>query len=284
MERRILVTGGAGFVGSNLVTSLLDDGHFVCVMDDFISGFLEKIDPRANMIEADLIKDRTYWWDMLKNIEVIYHLAAQPRIQVSLKKPYANMYNNLLSTLNILEWARKHPCQVIYSGSSSFYGGIYKSPYAFSKHQGEQMCRLYSEVYDLNTVVARFYNVYGPKQIETGEYATVLGIWASQFRKGQPLTVTGDGTQLRDFTHIYDLVAGLKLLLGGQYNADIFEFGKGENFSLNELAKFFDTEIEYIDGREGEYDKTLCDYTKAKTELGWEPRFNVKDYIDSLNL
>ena len=141
---RILVTGGAGFIGSHLTKTLLDDGHHVYVIDNFSTGYKKNVDTRATLIEADLVKNKKIWLEKIEEVEVIYHLAAQPRIQPSLKFPVDTIETNVLSTLYILEFAKDQGSQIIYAGSSSFYGGIYRSPYAFSKYQGEVMMELYN--------------------------------------------------------------------------------------------------------------------------------------------
>ena len=171
--------------------------------------------------------------------DVIFHMAALARIQPSIKEPLRHIKNNFVSTLNVLEQARKHNIPVVYAGSSSFHHGLYSSPYAWSKWSGEELCKLYSTVYDLNTSICRFYNVYGPHQIEDGTYATVLGIFEKQYREGKPLTITADGQQRRDFTHVEDIVDGLVKCSEHEFRAQFFELGSGVNFSLNEVADMF---------------------------------------------
>ncbi|MAH06793.1 nucleoside-diphosphate sugar epimerase [Candidatus Pacearchaeota archaeon] len=280
----ILVTGGAGFIGSNLVKSLLDDGHFVCVIDNFSSGCLENIDPRSNLVELDLVEDKEAWVSALrrKKLDIIFHLAAQARIQPSLTHPVEVLENNLLSTLYLLEYVRGTDIQFIYAGSSSYYGNPLKSPYALSKFQGEEFCRMYSRVYNINIAITRFFNVYGPNQVERGKFATVIGIWERQYRNGEYLTITGGGTQSRDFTHVNDIVAGLKLIIGKQFNAELFEFGSGKSYSLNELAELLNWKIKHIESRPGEYEKTLCKDKNAYDKLGWEAVHNIRDYMKYL--
>jgi UDP-glucose 4-epimerase len=222
----------------------------------------------------------------MENPDVVFHLAALARIQPSIKNPTIAIQNNFDSTLNILEWARKDNIPVVFAGSSSFHHGLWGSPYAWSKHAGEQLCKLYSNVYDLSTIICRFYNVYGPHQLEEGTYATVLGIFEKQYREGKPLTVTGDGQQRRDFTHIEDIVDGLIKCMEAMHGAvdmryagEIFELGRGVNFSIKEIAEMFGTEIEYIPKRPGEYDVTLCDYSKANETLDYNPVKNIDEYI-----
>ncbi len=181
-----------------------------------------------------------------------------------------------ISTFDI---AREFNKQIVYAGSSSFHHGLYGSAYAWSKRTGETLCELYSKVYDLNTSIFRFYNVYGEHQLEDGEYATVLGIFERQKRNGEPLTITGDGEQRRDFTHVDDIVDGLVKAVGKDFRADIFELGSGKNYSINEIADLFEHEKTYIPARNGEYPFTLCDYSKVEKELGWKPKGNLQTYI-----
>ena len=220
--------------------------------------------------------------------DIIFHIAALARIQPSMEDPTTSIQNNFDSTLNILEWARIKNCPVIFAGSSSFHQGLWDSPYAWSKFAGEQLCELYNKVYDLPTTVCRFYNVYGPHQIEGGDYAAVIGIFERQYKNNEPLTITGDGKQRRDFTHVDDIVDGLVKCgdtlvtdRGYQISGQEFELGRGVNFSINEIANMFgkDYPKEYIDARAWEYEMTLCTDDKAKTLLNWNAKINIDDYI-----
>ena len=282
---KCLVTGGAGFVGTNLIKRLLKDGHEVVSIDNYSTGFKENEQEGCEYHNFNL--QHIYDFDsFVKKPDVVFHLAALARIQPSIKDPTTAIQNNFDSTLNILEWARKDNIPVVFAGSSSFHHGLWGSPYAWSKHAGEQLCKLYSNVYDLSTIICRFYNVYGPHQLEEGTYATVLGIFEKQYREGKPLTVTGDGQQRRDFTHIEDIVDGLIKCMEAMHGAvdmryagEIFELGRGVNFSIKEIAEMFGTEIEYIPKRPGEYDVTLCDYSKANETLDYNPVKNIDEYI-----
>ncbi len=286
----ILVTGGAGFVGTNLIKRLLKEGHNVISIDNYSTGYESNHVKGCTYLYGDLSdtcrKDviQRYLVDgPYKNIDVIYHLAALARIQPSLKNPTRTIENNFNSTLNILEYARTNDIQIIYAGSSSMHHGLYGSPYAWSKFGGEELCKLYSSVYDLNTSVCRFYNVYGPHQLKTGTYATVIGIFLDQYEKNKPLTITGDGEQRRDFTHIDDIVDALYKCMGKKFNAEIFELGRGVNHSINELAAMWDGyPTEYISARPGEYPFTLCEDKNAYDKLGWVPTRNLNDYIKSV--
>ena len=271
-----LVTGGAGFVGTNLIKRLLKDGHEVVSFDNYSTGFKENEQDGCRYIETDIIDGFKNW---IKKFDVIFHLGALARIQPSIKNPSETIKNNFDGTLNVLEYARKNNTPVIYAGSSSKHHGLYGSPYAWSKYGGEELCKLYSEVYGLNTTICRFYNVYGPHHIRTGTYATVIGIFENQFLNNEHLTVDGDGEQRRDFTHIDDIVDGLIRCVGKNHKGEIFELGSGINYSINELVEMFGCKKKFIPSRPGEYDVTLCDYSKAKNILGYQPKNNLKNYV-----
>ena len=193
-----------------------------------------------------------------------------------------------MSTLNVMEFARKINVPVVYAGSSSKHHGLYGSPYAWSKFSGEELCKLYSSVYDVSTSICRFYNVYGPYQLEDGPYCTVVGVFQNQYKNGEPLTITSDGEQRRDFTHVDDIVDGLVRVnraihgeVDMRYAGEEFELGRGVNHSINEIADMFgkDYPREYIPARKGEYDRTLCEDKRAHELLDWNPTINLDDYI-----
>ena len=273
---RALVTGGVGFVGTNLIKRLLKDGYEVVSFDNYSTGFRENQLADCTYITLDITESFTDW---VEEFDVIFHLAALARIQPSILHPSETIKNNFDGTLNVLEYARKKNTPVIYAGSSSKHHGLYGSPYAWSKYGGEELCKLYSEVYGLSTSICRFYNVYGPYQIRTGTYATVIGIFENQYLNGEPLTIVGDGEQRRDFTHIDDIVDGIVKCVNKDYKGEIFELGSGKNYSINEVADMFDCETTYIPERPGEYDVTLCDYSKAENLLGYKPTGDLKTYI-----
>ena len=280
---KVLVTGGAGFVGTNLIKRLLKDGHDVVSLDNYSAGKKENHQDGCLYYDYDL--SYNYVRDDGDRYDVIFHLAALARIQPSIKNPYKTIYNNFTSTLNILEYARENGIRFVYAGSSSFHHGLYESPYAWSKFSGEDLCKLYSNVYNLDTAICRFYNVYGPHQVEDGTWATVIGIFEKQYREGQSLTIVGDGEQRRDFTHIDDIVDGLIKCSEQSFKAEIFELGSGKNYSINEVADMFDKYYirEYTPTRKGEYDVTLADYSLAKDVLDWKPTKDLSDYINSIN-
>jgi UDP-glucose 4-epimerase len=279
----MLVTGGAGFVGTNLIKRLLKDGHEVVSVDNYSTGKKENHQDGCQYHDFDLSYGFKYKvFD--DEYDVIFHIAALARIQPSLKNPYKSIFNNFVSSLNVFEYARRNNIKVVYAGSSTFHHGLYSSPYAWSKYSGEELCKLYSSVYDLSTAICRFYNVYGPYQLEDGDYSTVLGIFEKQYREGKPLTITADGEQRRDFTYIDDIVDGLVKCSEHNFKAEFFELGRGVNYSINEIANMFgeDYPREYIPARKGEYDVTLADYSKAKLKLGWEPTGDISSYIKSV--
>jgi UDP-glucose 4-epimerase len=293
----MLVTGGAGFIGTNLIKRLLKDGHEVVSVDNYSTGKKENEQEGCRYWEYDLSSEHTHgiyvdhgsyphWKD--EDYSTIFHIAALARIQTSLKDPLSHITNNFMSTLNVLEYARKINVPVVYAGSSSKHHGLYGSPYAWSKFSGEELCKLYSSVYNVPTSICRFYNVYGTHQLEEGPYCTVVGVFQNQYKDGKPLTITGDGEQRRDFTHVDDIVDGLVRVnramhgeVDMRYAGEEFELGRGVNHSINEVASYFgkDYPKEYIPARDGEYDRTLCEDKKTQELLDWNPTINLDDYI-----
>ena len=292
---KVIVTGGVGFVGTNLIKKLLKDGNEVVSLDNYSTGKKENEQDGCKYIDVDisdsLRRHKAFGLEQykLKKPDLIFHLGALARIQPSLKKPASTITNNFMGTLNVLDYARENNIPVVYAGYSTFHHCFWGSPYAWSKHSGEQLCKLYSTIYDLPTAICRFYNVYGEHQLEDGAYATVVGIFEKQFREGRPLTITGNGEQRRDFTHIEDIVDAL-IRLGwmlesnrsSKVSGQTFELGRGKNFSINELADMFGENYpkQYIPARDGEYDYTLADSSKAKELLNWNPTLDIKDYLN----
>tara|TARA_R100000008_G_C3569963_1_gene161454 strand:+ start:316 stop:1212 length:897 start_codon:yes stop_codon:yes gene_type:complete len=294
---KVIVTGGVGFVGTNLIKRLLSDGNEVVSLDNYSTGNKDNEQDGCKYIDVDisdgLRRHKAFGLEryQLEKPDIIFHMGAVARIQPSLKNPIFTITNNFNSTLNILEWARNQNIPVVYAGSSSMHHGLWGSPYAWSKFGGEQLCELYNKVYDLSVATCRFYNVYGPHQLEDGAYATLIGIFQRLHREGKPLTITGDGKQRRDFTHVDDIVDGLircawvlESNRSHRVSGEVFELGRGENHSINEVAEMFGENYptEYIPARKGEYDVTLADYSKANKLLGWTPSKNLEDYVNQI--
>ena len=275
----IMVTGGAGFVGTNLIKRLLKDGHNVVSLDNYSTGKKENHQEGCVYHECD-IRDVIDFNYFMKDVDIVYHLGALARIQPSFVNPANTLEVGILGTMNILEYAREQGCKVIFAGSSSVHSGKLKNPYTFSKVVADDLCLLYKKHFNVDTKICRFYNVYGPHQLTEGEYCTVVGIFENQYKGGVELTITGDGEQRRDFTHVDDIVEGLILTAqSDNFDLDTIELGRGNNHSINELAKMFGSEYTYIPERPGEARITLCDISEASKNIGYEPKVNIGDYV-----
>ncbi len=249
-KNKILVTGGAGFIGSHVVDALINEGHSVTVIDNLFTGKRSQVNKKAKFIKADICdakKIRPYF----KGVDYVFHLAASLRIQPSIKNPVTTMNDNVMGTLNVLLAARDAKVKrVIYSASSSSYGDQdtlplyeemtphFKSPYALSKYVGEELCRLFSNLYNLETVSLRYFNVYGPRQLSTGAYTAVIGTFVNQLKNGKPMTVVGDGKIERDFTNVFDVVkANLLAAVSNKVSkGEVVNIGTGKNYSINQIA------------------------------------------------
>ena len=289
---KILVTGGAGFIGTNLIKRLISEGHEVWSIDNYDSG------TKDNHVEGAIyhtqdIQRENFWngsilsWLTQMEFDVCFHLAALSRIQPSFQNPLRTYKVNTEATGYIAEWARKNNVKIVYAGSSSRWHDPYQSPYACYKHMGEEILKLYKKVYGCKFETARFYNVYGSGEIVDGDWAAVLGIWRRQVRDGEKITIVGDGEQRRDFTHVSDIVDGLyRIANSDEQHEDAWELGTGVNFSINELyAMFkeqFGVECEYVPDQAGNYRKTLQENKDANERLGWFPTNQLEKYINSL--
>jgi UDP-glucose 4-epimerase len=273
---KILVTGGAGFIGTNLIKKLLNEGHDVVSIDNYNTGLISNHQDGAEYINFDIrnIDSYSYW-----KPDMIYHLAAIARIQPSFEKPYDYFTTNANATFKLAKYCSDNDIPLIYAGSSSHHSGKFKNPYTFSKDIGEEIIELYQTHFNLKASITRFYNVYGPYQLTEGGYTTLIGAWEKLIEQNQPLIIYGTGYKRRDFTHVDDIVNALTLILDKQVWGRIFELGRGKNYSINEIASMFDKPIIHKEDKPGEAQSTLCDYTLAKELLGWEPKLNIEDYI-----
>jgi UDP-glucose 4-epimerase len=274
----VLVTGGAGFVGTNLIKRLLKDGHNVVSIDNYSTGKEENHQEGCQYVKAD-IRDIVSYDTFMENPDVVYHLAALPRIQPSFEYPALTLEVAILGTLNLLEWVKEKKCRMIFAGSSSVHSGKLKNPYTLSKNIADDLCMLYKKHFEVDVSICRFYNVYGPHQLTDGDYCTVVGIFEKQYENGEELTITGDGFQRRDFTHIDDIVDGMILTAECETSWETIELGRGNNHSINELAEMFGCGFTYIPARPGEAKETLCNTLISKRLIGYEPTRNLEDYV-----
>ena len=282
---KILVTGGAGFIGTNLIKRLLKEGHEVVSLDDYETGLQENEVEGATYIMGD-IDSLGYWKG--DGFDLCYHLAALSRIQPSFEDPTECFRINTQGSQVVAEWARHNNVKVVYAGSSSKHHDPYQSPYATTKWLGEEVFKLYKKTYNLDAEICRFYNVYGPHEVIEGDWAAVIGIWRRQVRDGEKITIVGDGEQRRDFTHVVDIVDALyRVGMGDKKHEDAWELGCGVNYSINEMygmfkEKFPQIESLYLPDQPGNYRKTLRENDDTLERLGWEPKDRLKDYILSL--
>jgi UDP-glucose 4-epimerase len=273
----VLITGGAGFIGTNLIKELLTRECTITSIDNYSSGFVSNHQDGVNYIDGDIREIKNY--EDFGNFNVVYHLAAIARIQPSFKQPIDYFETNTNGTLNIVDYCTRFNIPLIYSGSGSHHGGKFKNPYTFSKDIGEEIIKLYQEHFNLKCSIARFYNVYGPYHIKDGEYCTIIGKWEKLYDENKKLTIYGDGSKRRDFTHVNDVVDGLIKIFTKSRFGFIFELGRGKNHSILEIAKMFGGEFEFSENKPGEVLETLCDNSFTKDMLGWEPKINIEDYI-----
>ena len=287
MKNKILVTGGLGFVGFNLVRELLkDEKNDITIIDNLSSNsssWENQLHTKSNRYRIRyIIEDiNNINLEKYKHFEfnVIYHLGALARIQPSFNAVIPYYYSNILGTANVCELARRCNAKKIYAASSSAYAGPMQNPYSFTKYTGEETLKMYSELFNVSCVSARFFNVYGERQPISGDYPTVIGIFETQYKNNQALTIVGTGEQRRDFTHVKDICNGLILLSKNEYKGEIYNLGTGTNYSLNEVAKMFSDNIRYVPKRPGEAKTTLADLSKSK-DIGYVAKINLKDYVN----
>ena len=291
---KYIVTGGAGFIGSNLVDKLIDEGHEVIIFDDLSTGENKNLNPKARFIEVDISKsyfnEYKKWFE---GVDTVFHLAALARVQESIENPIKYHNTNVNGMLNVLNLCVE--CSVkrfVFSSSSSVYGDSEHlptleesslnpmSPYALHKFIGEQYCILYSKLYDLETVSLRYFNAYGERQPTKGAYCLVMGIFARQRLEGKPMTIRGDGEQRRDFTYVGDVVeANIQMAFyEGKLRGVVLNVGSGTNHSVNQVADMIGGDrinVEpVIEPRE-----TLADIRQIMECFDWQPTMKLENWI-----
>ncbi|MES2223967.1 MAG: NAD-dependent epimerase/dehydratase family protein [Patescibacteria group bacterium] len=293
--KKYLVTGGAGFIGSNAVDALLNEGHEVHVIDNLSGGSESNINPKAIFHKAD-IRNLEEIKPLFVGIDGVFHFAALPRVQYSIEHPIETNEVNINGTQNVLIAAQLAGVKrVVYSASSSAYGDQPimplqetmlprpLSPYGMQKYVGEHICRIWSAIYGIETVSLRYFNVYGPRQSSEGAYALVIARFLKQQKDGLKMTITGDGLQTRDFTHVRDVVRANMLAMESDKvgKGEVVNIGAGNNKSVLEIAKLIGGEYEFIPARI-EPKNTLADNSKARELLGWIPQENFEKGVEEL--
>ena len=293
---KALVTGGAGFIGSNLVDKLIEMDHEVVVIDNQSAECNEQFywNSKANNHRLDICNYESTR-SLYDGIDFVFHLAAESRLQPAILNPIEAVTKNVVGTCTVLQCAREAGVKsVIYSSTSSAYGlnkypnyetdpNDCLNPYSVSKVAGEELCKMYTNLYGLRTIIFRYFNVYGERSPTTGQYAPVIGIFLRQKNDNQPLTIVGDGSQKRDFVHVHDVTNANILAeltnIPDEYYGQVYNIGSGENISILEIAKIISDNYVHVPSRDGEAKTTLSCIDKAKNIFGWEPKFNVKDWI-----
>jgi UDP-glucose 4-epimerase len=280
-KKKILVTGGAGFVGSHLCEKLSKDkSNEVYSLDNYFTGSLDNHVKNVTYIEgltSDISK-------LIKfNPDMVYHLGEYSRVEQSFEDLEKVWRFNKDGMFAVLEFVRKAGCKILYAGSSTKFGdgglGRSASPYAWTKASNTELVENYGAWFNVPYAITYFYNVYGPREIQTGKYATLIALFKDKMKKNKPLTIVSPGTQKRNFTHVNDIVQGL-ILVGEKGFGDEFGIGSSESYSVKEIAEFYDGNIEMIPERRGNRmtAKLVTDKTKS---LGWSPNHTIKEYIDT---
>ena len=294
-----LVTGAAGFIGSNLCEYLVEQGHQVIGVDNMTANnesfyWMDGVDPHV----VD-ITDYEAMRPLFDGVDFVFHLAAESRLQPAIENPINAVTKNCVGTTVVLQCAREAEVRrVVYSSTSSGYGGNpypnvetqpddCLNPYSVSKVAGEKLCKMYYDLYGLPTVSLRYFNVFGERSPTKGQYAPVIGIFQRQKAAGETLTIIGDGTQRRDFIHVKDVANAnylastmpLDKVRDGDYHGQVFNVGSGTNYSINEIAKAISDDVTYLPARQGEASTTLADISKIERVIGWQPHIDVMDWI-----
>jgi len=292
---KYVVVGGAGFIGSNIVDKLVEQNHEVVIIDNLSTGKMENVNPKASVEYIDICNENecSAMVEIMSGADALFLLAAKARVQPSIENPVEYEINNTIGTLNVLKCASDAGVRrVVYSASSSAYGNTEKlpskesdpvnplSPYGAQKYYGEVMCKMFSEVYGLETVSLRYFNIYGERQNVGGAYAMVIGIFVDQLLNGKPMTIRGDGEQRRDFTYVGDVVNANILASQSENvgNGEVINIGNGDNRSINDIANMIGGDRVNVDPVI-EPKATLADNSLAEELLGWKPTKNIEDWI-----
>ena len=294
---KAIVTGGAGFIGSHLVDTLLGEGVSVTVLDNFSTGRpenLEHIKDQIKLIECDISK-AGIWEKEFDGANWVIHLAALADIVPSINDPEAYFHANVVGTLNVLQASKKYKIKrFIYSASSSCYGipAAYPTPedtpmepqypYALTKRLGEELVIHWAKLYNLSALSLRFFNVYGPRSRTSGTYGAVFGVFLAQKLAQEPMTIVGDGNQTRDFTYVTDIASALMAALLSSKSAEIYNVGSGATISVNRISELIGGETVYISKRPGEPDCTFADISKINEELNWEPTISIERGVEMI--
>jgi UDP-glucose 4-epimerase len=289
-----IVTGGAGFIGSNLVDKLISLGHDVICIDDESAECHEQFywNDQAQNYKYDIC-DYDLIAPLFKDVDCVFHVASDARIQPAILNPKKSIQSNAVGTANVLELCRVNNIgRLIYSSTSSAYGkkailpnietqpSDPLTPYSAAKVFGENLARVYYNLYGLETISLRYFNVYGDRQPLKGQYAPVIGLFLKQYHEGKPLTVVGDGSQRRDFTHISDVVEAN--ILASQTKdgfGEVYNIGYGNNYSILDIANMISNDIKFIPSRVGEVQETLASNQKFKDLTGWMPKVSLMEWI-----
>ena len=293
---KVLVTGGCGFIGSNLVDKLVELYDDVWVIDNLSSESNEKFyyNKKAKYFHDDIC-DYENTYNLYSGVDIVFHLAAESRIQPTLENPILAAKSNTVGTCTVLQCAKEAGVKrVIYSSTSSGYGLLNKiplqegmpddclNPYSVTKVAGEKLCKMYTNLFGLETVTFRYFNVYGERHPVKGQYAPVIGIFIRQKNNNEKLTIVGDGLRTRDFTHVADIVRA-NILAADLTNkppvGEVINLGTGTNNSILEIAKMVSEDYVFIPDRGGEAQDTLANIDKAKKLLDWNPTIFVQDWI-----
>ena len=291
-----LVTGGAGFIGSNLVDKLIELGHDVIVIDNESAESNEQFywNDKAQNYKYD-IRDYENTRPLYDGVDYVFHLAAESRIQPAIENPINAISLNSVGTCTILQCAREAEVKrVIYSSTSSGYGmNPYPNvetqpddclnPYSVSKVNGEKLCKMYTDLFGVKTISFRYFNIYGERQPLRGQYAPVIGIFLRQCSAEEPLTIVGDGEQRRDFTYVGDVVTANVLAATAEVEdsafGQVYNIGTGSNYSVNQVASMISDNTVNIPPRIGEARTSLADNNKMRNTFGWEPKMKLEDWI-----